>query len=402
MYHVPRNEIACRLEYNPRFQPLANERQQITQKKNTDANFAQHTRFEEMKINRNRISIKIIVLLLASFATASLFAQDIQFKVHNIILPQEIQNPNYEFSGLYISGEKLFLLPENRMGKGIKENLFTVRLSDLEHQLKDSTFPLPFNRIQIQNLNLLQEKINANGQYYEGFEAILIKEDSIYLSVETTTQSTFAYLLRGHLKDSSLIMDIEFLLPIPKPTRKDGSQIYNAGFESLEFKDRDIILLYEYNNFPDENHGFRFDYPFISKKLRPTLLIESIPFRLTDITQTAAHQYTGINYFYKGAGADTLYRPIPNDIKQMQLVNDDLGYHNYCRLITIDINDQKINWQSLWEFPIDYQSYNWEGIAAYHNGYFIINDRYTPDKPYRSTLIFLSREEKKDSVNTLH
>ena len=33
--------------------------------------------------------------------------------------------------------------------------------------------------------------------------------------------------------------------------------------------------------------------------------------------------------------------------------------------------------------------YNWEGIAAYKAGYFIINDKYTPSRPYRTTLLYL-------------
>lgn len=346
-----------------------------------------------MKINRKYVYITIIVLLSNCLVTTLLFAQEFRFKIQNVTLPDEIQNPDHEFSGLYISGEKLFLLPENRFDNKEQYKLFTIQLSDLEQQIKDSAYQLPYNRIQIQNLNLMQEKINAAGQIYEGFEAILIKEDSIYLSVETTTQSTFAYLLRGLLQDSSLIMDIEFLFPIPKPCRKDGSQIYNAGFESLEWMDKGMILFYEYNSFSDGNHGFGFQYPLLSQKKLQFPLVPGIPFRLTDITQTAAHQYTGINYFYKGAGADTLYRPIPNDIKQLQLVNDDLGYHNYCRLISIEIKDNKLSWQSLWEFPKDYQSYNWEGIASYKKGYYIINDRYTSKKPYRSNLIFISKAE---------
>jgi hypothetical protein len=38
---------------------------------------------------------------------------------------------------------------------------------------------------------------------------------------------------------------------------------------------------------------------------------------------------------------------------------------------------------------VEYMSYNWEAIAAYKDGYFIMNDKYTAARPYSSVLLYV-------------
>ncbi|MES2478743.1 MAG: hypothetical protein V4561_06640 [Bacteroidota bacterium] len=344
-----------------------------------------------MKTNTKWIFLLLSLVLLASLSVAKAAGQGIQFGISTITLPDEIRNPDNEFSGLYISADKLFLLPENRLEHQEEGKLYVFNLSDLDRQIKDSSFRLPFSTVHIKHLNVVKQKIKAEGQAYEGLEAILVSEDTVYLSVESTTPSSYCYLLKGKLENSDLIIDTQSILPVQKPLRKDGSRIYNAGFESLEIKDKEIILFYEFNGFPDTNNALILDPSFTQKKLQTAPLLQSIPFRLTDITRTSDHHYTGINYFYKGGGPDTLYRPAKHELSLTKLVQDASGYHNYCRLIDIEYKENTLSWKTLWEFPPEYAAYNWEGIATSKNGYFIINDRYTPAKPYHTTLLYLSR-----------
>lgn len=328
-----------------------------------------------------------LLILLSVLVKVTVFAQNLQFNIIPISLPEEIQNPDHEFSGLYISGKKLFLLPENR-DKGAGK-LFALNLSDLDCQLSDSSFRLPFETIYMKNLEQMKDKMKAEGNAYEGMEAILIDGNIVYLSVETTTPSAYCYLLKGTLRNASLIIENQFLLQIKKPIKEDGSQVYNTGFESLIIRGKEMIAFFEFNNFRSNNYAYTFNTPFLNKKSKLLPFQKNFPFRITDLTDAGAGHYTGINYFYKGGGPDTLYRPAIEDSINNNLVKSKSGYQNYCRLVDISFKGDSIYWNPLWEFPATYTGYNWEGIAAYKNGYFIINDRYTRERPYRSTLIYL-------------
>jgi hypothetical protein len=118
-------------------------------------------------------------------------------------------------------------------------------------------------------------------------------------------------------------------------------------------------------------------------------VIKPLPFRLTDITSTGKNTFTAINFFFKGAGKDEVYRMPINEIENNALIKDSSGYHSYCRLVKIKYKKSSFTWEPLWDFPVEYMSHNWEGIAAYKNGYFIMNDKYTKVKPYSSVLIYL-------------
>ena len=119
--------------------------------------------------------------------------------------------------------------------------------------------------------------------------------------------------------------------------------------------------------------------------------INKIPFRITDITGAGNNHYTAINYFYKGTGEDEVYRVPVTDSLSYPLIHPQEKFTDYCRLVDIEYSNKKFHWKTIWEFPKNYFSYNWEGITAYNDGYFIINDKYTPDKPYSSVLLFLQK-----------
>jgi hypothetical protein len=76
-------------------------------------------------------------------------------------------------------------------------------------------------------------------------------------------------------------------------------------------------------------------------------------------------------------------------VPNTKLITENGVFKNYCRLVDIELKGNKVSWRPLWEFPVPYRSYNWEGIAAYKGGYFIINDKYTPARPYKTTLLYL-------------
>ncbi|MFN0083568.1 MAG: hypothetical protein ACKVOM_13750 [Ferruginibacter sp.] len=327
-----------------------------------------------------------VMMLLISVNIA---AQKVDFKVRNISLPSEISYYDNQFSGLYIKDKNLFFMSESRLQDNAEAKLYSIKLTDIERQLVDSNYVLPFTKCRIYNLNILRGKMKDKGDDYEGLEAMIIDKEQVYFSVETATPSNNCYLLRGAINDTVVVLDIDNFVPLKKPTASDGKHIYNAGFEAIAPIDNNVAAFFEFNYFTNYNLvNYINVWSFQSGKSH-SFNIARLPFRITDITKTKGNKFTAINYFYKGEGGDEIYRlPDEND-KNNRLIKDTFGYKNYCRLVKIKYDHNSFSWQPLWEFPKEYRSYNWEGIAAYKKGYFVVNDKYTPARPYKSLLLYL-------------
>jgi hypothetical protein len=265
-----------------------------------------------------------------------------------------------------------------------------VQLADLDRKLIDTTYVLPYQKLPLNNLPALRARMKAAGQDYEGLEAMLIDGNTIYLSVETATPSANCYLLKGSLRPAAVDLDTTFLVTLAKPLVADGSHIYNAGFEALAQANKQLVGFFEYNTFPGQNYAYALDKQNPSAKSSPHRLpFSKLPFRITDITAVGNNHFTALNYFFKGGGEDAVYRTPATDVTNTKLITDASGFKNYCRLVDITFKNNRFTWQPLWEFPEQYRGYNWEGMAAYKSGYFIINDKYTPSRPYRTTLLYL-------------
>jgi hypothetical protein len=336
--------------------------------------------------------MKFLLSLLCSLFFLPVLAQQAgaPFTVHPISLPKELEFYDNQFSGLTISGDKLFLLSESRLQEKAEAKLYTVQLADLDHKLLDTTYVLPYQKLQLNYLPALRAQMRATGQDYEGLEALLIDGDAIYFSVETATPSTNCYLIKGLLRPTTIDLDTTFLVALPKPLAADGSHIYNAGFEALTQVQKQVVAFFEFNSFHGQNYAYGFDRKKLSVKTIPRRLpFSQLPFRITDLTPVGKNHFTALNYFFKGGGEDAIYRPPASDTTNTNLTTNSNGLKNYCRLIDITFRNNRFTWQPLWAFPEEYMGYNWEGIAAYKAGYFIINDKYTPSRPYRTTLLYL-------------
>jgi len=319
-------------------------------------------------------------------------AQQLQFALHKLHLPGELADYDNQFSGLATTADKLLLLSESRLQDQAEAKLYAVRLADLDHQLADTTYALPYQKLPIRGLAALRTRMAAAGQRYEGLEALLVTRQAVYLSVETDTPSPTCYLLRGQLHPDAVVLDTTFLLPLAKPLAPDGSHIYNAGFEALAEADKHLLAFFEYNSFPGLNYAYELDNSHLNSTQAPLKLpLAQLPFRLTDVTAVGPGRYTGLNFFFKGGGGDAIYRTPDDDQPNARLTRDQSGYQNYARLLTIELKNNALTWQPLWEFPAPYRGYNWEGLAAYHGGYFVINDKYTPSRPYQTVLFYLQQ-----------
>jgi hypothetical protein len=334
--------------------------------------------------------MKYLATLLLSGLFLPALAQQHQFDVRPISLPKELEYYDNQFSGLAVAEGKLLLLSESRLQDKAEAKLYTVALADLDHKLKDTTYVLPYQKLPLTNLAALRAKMKALGQSYEGLEAMVLAKDAIYFSVETATPSNNCYVLKGHLGASAVVLDTTYLMTLPKPVAADGSHIYNAGFEALANANEHLFGFFEYNSFPRQNYAYEFSGTAgrAETQLR-AVPFSPLPFRITDLTATKGGHFTAINYFFKGEGEDAVYRTPATDVANTKLIADKGVFKNYCRLIDVELKGNSFSWKPLWDFPVSYMSYNWEGIAAYKGGYFIINDKYTPARPYRTTLLYL-------------
>jgi len=339
-----------------------------------------------------RATARYLFIFLFALILVNAIGQKASFNVHNISLPEEIAYGENQFSSLYIHAGKLFLMSESRLQEKAEAKLYAIKLSDLHSKLADTNVALPYQKFHIYHLNKLQDKINFVNQYYEGLEALVIDGDNVYFSVETNTPSSNGYLLRGKLNDTAVVMDTSFLVTLRKPVRSDGSQIRNAGFEAITKRGKHVFAFYEFNYFPIANYVYRINTSAGAKNKKPGLLpIKQLPFRITDITESGKDHFTAINLFNNDYAGDTIYRTRTEDLGNTKRVKDSAGYHNYVSLVTIKFTGKNFTWETLWEFPPEYLRYNWEGIAAYDNGFFIMNDKYSPHTPYMSTLLYLQK-----------
>lgn len=339
--------------------------------------------------------MRSIIALLFFFSALPAFSQRRDYTINTISLPPELSWYDNQFSGLYIQQGRLYLMSESRLQDKAEPKIYSLELSDIEHKLTDTAYVLPFRKYHLQNMETLRKRMDDAGDDYEGLEAMVINGSDIYFSVETATPSNNCYLLKGKLDDFSVTIDTAVLIPMKKPVDARGRHIYNAGFEAMTMIRDNIYSFFEYNFFPEDNYVKMISPVAANKKgeYHP-MFMQRLPFRITDITKTGENKFTAINYFYKGSGDDEVYRVSQKDKRNDALIRDESGYHNYCRLVDIDYSGTIFTWTTVWEFPKEYSAYNWEGLAAYKNGYFIMNDKYTPAKPYSSTLLYISEKKQ--------
>lgn len=314
------------------------------------------------------------------------YAQDRTFSIYPVKLPPELKEAENQFSGLQLANDQLYLLPECRLQEQHVARLYSIKLSELDQYLKDTSYQYHFSTIPIRGLEKLASRINEQGAEYEGLEAVIIDHRRVYFSVETTTASPFCYLIKRKLKKGNIIMK-QALTRVRKPTQPDGTAIYNTGFEAMTMIGNRLRLFFEYNSF-DKNYSYSYKRN-LSERSKDSILINKIPFRVTDITPSTAGHFTAINFFFKGGGADTVYRVAQAQTKLYQSIHPQNSFTDYCLLLDIYLEKSQYISQPLWILPKQYTGYNWEGITAYNGGYFIINDKYTLAKPYSSVLLYL-------------
>jgi hypothetical protein len=332
---------------------------------------------------------RFLFLVLLALCAASASAQKSAFTARTINLPAEIADRNNQFSGLCRYGNQLLLLSESRLQEDAEAKVYALDFASIDAQLTQQPAELPYKKYLLRNLDKLRARIDSTGQHYEGLEAMTVLGNVAYFSVETATSSPYCYVLRGPIDDArnTITLDTHYLVPLAKPTLSNGTHIYNAGFESMASYGQSLLLLYEHNYFAHDNYAFTLPTADTAPDIPQYVPVKRLPFRVTDMVPTGKNRFIGINYFFSGA-EDSVYRPAPTD-PNTKFIRSNTGYQNYCRLISLRYRHGRISWKPLFELPREYMLYNWEGLAAYRGGYFLINDKYGPSN--QSTLLYIQK-----------
>lgn len=311
------------------------------------------------------------------------------WQVDSILLVKELRDPANQFSGLLVDGGRLYLLPESRYRKPVQEaRLYSISLAHMDSALANSHFAPPFATHPIIGRDKIARRIEAFGDELEGLEAVAMNGNEVFLSAEVASPSINGYIMKGKWANDSIFLDEASLLAVRNPRLPNGQDIYNASFEGIAVAEGRLQLFFEYNYFEDKNYVYSYNL-HLDPASKDSALISPMPFRISDICYRGDGHYVGINPFYKGGGKDTINRPRMTDTLNTKLVFDGANYHNYGRLVSLQHNGNSFQWQPLYEFTGHLgNGYNWEGIAPYKGGFFVVNDLYTPSKPY-SLLVYI-------------
>ena len=287
-----------------------------------------------------------------------------------------ISLPDAEVSGMTWYDDLLLILPqypENYPSAGGSPSLFAVPKGDLLDYIDGSAAaPLETIRIPINNTQF-------TGQIpgYEGFEAIAVDGEQVYLSIEANDLGTMhGYLIQGSILEGTSAIDLnqESLVEIPTPV-----QIFNAAYETLLARDGQVLALYEANGRNlnpapqtlkyDPNHGAFTATDF-----------DHIEYRITDATDIDSEgHFWVLNIFMP---IEFWFYTRSDPITEMYALGETHQSNNHVeRLLEFKYNDGEISFSGkpplYLELVDDAHSRNWEALVRLdERGFLAMTDTY--------------------------
>jgi len=214
---------------------------------------------------------------------------------------------------------------------------------------------------------------------YEGFEAVAVNGNQVFLTIEANHRGVMqGYLIQGSFQENAreISLDPETLTEIPTPV-----QIFNAAYESIFIATSDAVTLFEANG-RDLNPS-----PIAYQKVQSApdfvpLEMPSIEYRLTDATDLDSEGrfwvlniFIPIEFWYY-----TLNDPIKDQFGQGTTHEKNFQVE---RLVELKYNQDKItlsgNPPLQIELSAEGNSRNWEALVRLDElGFLAMTDTY-PD-----------------------
>jgi hypothetical protein len=283
--------------------------------------------------------------------------------------------PNAEFSGLAWYGDWLILLPQYpaRFPGGAQGALLALAKSDLLAFLDGtSTAPLAPRSIPLIAPDLLNQ---VRG--YEGFEAVAVIGNRIYLSIETNTGAAMlGYLVSGQIAPdlSAIRLDTAFLRPLPAQ-----AVIPNFSDETIIAGQDRLFTVYESNGvlYNPRPVARQFDLNLVNPE---TPVFPNLEYRITDATPIDADGFFWVlNYFFPG---DTKISPQRDPIaEKFGKGSTHAQFPQVERLVKMQYKDNAfsiVDAPSIQLSLVDKDTArNWEGLACLDSrGFLLITDQY--------------------------
>lgn len=307
-----------------------------------------------------------------------------QGKLKNIPLPKAISGVNEEYSGMAIWRGRLYLEPQYGDHKETKLNgefnIYSILTDSISRVLDGRDTALSrYRTIRVNNLGKLPDSVK---QYFEGFEAISIVNNQVFLSIETTDIYDYCFIIKGMLDTVKSTITID---PVNFVSLKRYPYIGNAGFEAVTYlpNENKLLAYYEFNGTPNGGTAYLIDTAFAkpAKQIKAPFL----HFRITDIAATKSGQLFGINYYWSGdydkylsnnimrhqeGAISTAVPDLADSIKANPAYLKNVKTTN-ARIVTMK-NHKGKKWEQVKAFE-GYKD-NWEGMVLFGKGALIITD----------------------------
>lgn len=345
----------------------------------------------------------IFFLFLGGFllSSATSFAQT------EIKLPPDISSVQEEYSGLALSHNRLYLLPQygSNPDKSLQGAffLYSLRLDSLQRVLQKKGPGAPaaggeltrYRKLRVRNLEQLPASIQKE---YEGFEALVIVGNQMFLAMETVDSSLNCYLLAGRLDTarSEVVIDTARVKSLPR-----FSFVHNAGFEALTFlpAQNKLLALDEFNASGYGSKGYLLDTALTGA---PQVVdVPNLYFRVTDIAAADSSVYA-LNYYWNGdyphylkncmVGGEEKAIAATRDIQEQ--VSAQAGYLRdpntcYTRIVKLAPGPTP-RWEQVKKLETACSGNNWEGLVVLDSGFLLISDA-NRSKRLKTTLVFIEK-----------
>jgi hypothetical protein len=271
-----------------------------------------------------------------------------------------------KFSGMAWYSDTLILLPKypDKFGNGSNGAVFTLTKADILAFL-DGKIPGPLEPAPVP---LVDSGLASRIKGFEGYEAIAVQGNRVYLTVEARPNGMLGYLLSGRIDPGlkEIRIDTSHWVEIPPE-----ANLPNMAYEALLIAGKRIIVFYEANSALANPHPVARSYD-ANLVFQGDIALPNLEYRLTDITPPNTDgQFWAINTSYpdKSSTATTQDSMAENNGHD-QVVE---------RLVELHFTEDGIamTGRPPIQLLVDSQERNWEGIARLDKrGFLLITDQY--------------------------
>lgn len=298
-----------------------------------------------------------------------------EISVQPIALAGPASQANAEFSGLAWFGDWLILLPQYpaRFSGGSEGVLLALAKQDVLNFIDGKTM----RALEPRSIPLIAPGLNAQIRGFEGFEALAVIGERIYMTVESNSGSgMLTYLVSGNIASdlSAIRLETNLLRPVPAQ-----AAIANFSDETIVAGEDRLLTLYEANgalyNPQPKAHPFDLNLNTLEPVAFP-----NIEYRITDSTPIQPDgTFWAINYFFPG---DSKIAPASDPLaSQFGEGATHIMYPQVERLVQFRVAGETI--QRVDRAPVQLKlvsadtARNWEGIALLEGrGFLLVTDQY--------------------------